>query len=190
MDGDARGGAALSIREVTKKPIKFLGTGENMNDLELFHPDRLTQRILGMGDIVSFVEKAQEVFDEKHAEKLQKKLLNDSFTLEDFKNQLQQMQNMGSVSEIFAMMPNASNLGKMSLDDKKLKWTDAIISSMTPEERSMPDMITGTRRKRIALGSGRNVQEVNQLLKQFKTMQKMMKKIGKEGRMKLPFKFK
>ena len=187
MDGDSRGGAALSIREVTGKPIKFIGTGENMKDFEPFHPDRLAQRILGMGDVVSLVEKAQEAFDQDSAEKLQKKIVENSFTLIDFQEQLAQMQNMGSMSEMLKMIPGAGKLGKMNFDDRQLKWTDAIIKSMTPEERMSPDIINGSRRKRIASGSGRSVQEVNQLLKQFHQIQQMMKKIGNKGRMNLPF---
>ena len=187
MDGDSRGGAALSIREVTGKPIKFIGTGENMKDFEPFHPDRLAQRILGMGDVVSLVEKAQEAFDQDSAEKLQKKIVENSFTLTDFQEQLAQMQNMGSMSEMLKMIPGAGKLGKMNFDDRQLKWTDAIIKSMTPEERISPDIINGSRRIRIASGSGRSVQEVNQLLKQFHQMQQMMKKIGNKGRMNLPF---
>jgi signal recognition particle subunit SRP54 len=187
MDGDSRGGAALSIREVTGKPIKFIGTGENMKDFEPFHPDRLAQRILGMGDVVSLVEKAQEAFDQDSAEKLQKKIVENSFTLTDFQEQLAQMQNMGSMSEMLKMIPGAGKLGKMNFDDRQLKWTDAIIKSMTPEERISPDIINGSRRTRIASGSGRSVQEVNQLLKQFHQMQQMMKKIGNKGRMNLPF---
>ena len=187
MDGDSRGGAALSIREVTGKPIKFIGTGENMKDFEPFHPDRLAQRILGMGDVVSLVEKAQEAFDQDSAEKLQKKIVENSFTLTDFQEQLAQMQNMGSMSEMLKMIPGAGKLGKMNFDDRQLKWTDAIIKSMTPEERISPDIINGSRRTRIASGSGRSVQEVNQLLKQFHQMQQMVKKIGNKGRMNFPF---
>ena len=187
MDGDSRGGAALSIREVTGKPIKFIGTGENMKDFEPFHPDRLAHRILGMGDVVSLVEKAQEAFDQDSAEKLQKKIVENSFTLTDFQEQLAQMQNMGSMSEMLKMIPGAGKLGKMNFDDRQLKWTDAIIKSMTPEERISPVIINGSRRTRIASGSGRSVQEVNQLLKQFHQMQQMMKKIGNKGRMKIPF---
>ena len=187
MDGDSRGGAALSIREVTGKPIKFIGTGENMKDFEPFHPDRLAHRILGMGDVVSLVEKAQEAFDQDSAEKLQKKIVENSFTLTDFQEQLAQMQNMGSMSEMVKMIPGAGKLGKMNFDDRQLKWTDAIIKSMTPEERISSDIINGSRRTRIASGSGRSVQEVNQLLKQFHQMKQMMKKIGNKGRMNLPF---
>ena len=187
MDGDSRGGAALSIREVTGKPIKFMGTGESMKDFEPFHPDRLAKRILGMGDVVSLVEKVQEAFDEEAAEGLQKKLIENKFTLVDFQDQLNQMQNMGSMSEMLKMIPGAGKLGKMKFDDRQLKWTDAIIKSMTPAEKLSPEIINGSRRKRIASGSGRSVQEVNQLLKQFHQMQQMMKKIGNKGGMKLPF---
>ena len=187
MDGDSRGGAALSIREVTGKPIKFMGTGESMKDFEPFHPDRLAKRILGMGDVVSLVEKAQEAFDEETAENLQKKLIENKFTLVDFQDQLNQMQNMGSMSEMLKMIPGTAKLGEMKFDDRQLKWTDAIIKSMTPAERLSPEIINGSRRKRIASGSGRSVQEVNQLLKQFHQMQQMMKKIGNKGGMKLPF---
>jgi len=190
MDGDSRGGAALSIREVTGKPIKFMGTGESMKDFEPFHPDRLAKRILGMGDVVSLVEKAQEAFDEETAEDLQKKLIENKFTLVDFQDQLNQMQNMGSMSEMLKMIPGTAKLGKMKFDDRQLKWTDAIIKSMTSKERNTPESIDGSRRKRIALGSGRPVQEVNQLLKQFQQMRDMMKKIGKKGKMKMPFQIK
>ena len=190
MDGDSRGGAALSIREVTGKPIKFMGTGETMKDFDLFHPERLAQRILGMGDVVSLVEKAKEVFDEKNAAKLQEKMLSNSFTLVDFQSQLAQMQKMGPMSDMLKMLPGAGKLGNLNVDDRQLTWTDAIINSMTPKERTSPEIINGSRRKRIAHGSGRPIQEVNQLLKQFHQMQKMMKKIGNKGRMKLPFGFK
>ena len=187
MDGDARGGAALSIREVTGKPIKFMGTGEKITDFELFHPDRLAQRILGMGDVVSLVEKAQDAFDAESTEKLQKKMLSNTFTLVDFQEQLSQMKKMGPLSDMLGMIPGASKMGKINLDDRQLIWTDAIIKSMTPEERNEPKIIDGSRRKRIALGCGRPVQEVNQLLKQFQQMRVMMKKIGKKGKMHMPF---
>ena len=187
MDGDSRGGAALSIREVTGKPIKFMGTGESMKDFEPFHPDRLAKRILGMGDVVSLVEKAHEAFDAETAENLQKKLMENKFSLVDFQDQLKQMQNMGSMSEMLKMIPGAGKLGKMNFDDRQLKWTDAIIKSMTPAEKLSPEIINGSRRKRIASGSGRSVQEVNQLLKQFHQMQQMMKKNGNKGVIKLPF---
>ena len=188
MDGDSRGGGALSIREVTGKPIKFMGIGESTDAFEAFHPDRLAQRILNMGDVVSLVEKAEEVFDEKQAEKLQKKLVANSFTLFDFQDQLKQIQKMGPVSQLMGMMPGASKLKGLKVDDKQLVWVDAIICSMTPLERKKPDIINGSRRKRIAKGSGRPIQEVNQLLKQFSQMRSIMKKMGKMGN-RLPFKF-
>ena len=190
MDGDARGGAALSMREVTGKPIKFMGTGEKITDFELFHPDRLAQRILGMGDVVSLVEKAQDVFDAESTEKIQKKMLSNTFTLVDFQEQLSQVKKMGPLSDMLGMIPGASKMGKINLDDRQLIWTDAIIKSMTPEERNEPEIIDGSRRKRIALGCGRPIQEVNQLLKQFQQMRVMMKKIGKKGRMQIPFQIK
>ncbi len=188
MDGDSRGGCALSIREITKKPIKYVGIGEKMDDIQVFHPDRLAKRILGMGDVVSLVEKAQETFDQESADKLQKKMLEDSFTLEDFQVQLKQFQKMGSISDIVGMLPGVPKMKNLNLDDNQLKWTDAIINSMTPKERQNPRIINGSRRKRIALGSGRNIQEVNNLLKQFSQMRMMMKKIKKnKGNMKFPF---
>ncbi len=188
MDGDTRGGAAVSIREVTGKPIKFIGTSENMDGLEPFHPDRLAKRILGMGDVVSLVEKAQDFTDKKSAEKLQKKLEQNSFTLEDFQDQLKQIQKMGSFSQLMSMIPGAGKLKNLNMDDRQLKWVEAIIFSMTPTERRNPNIINGSRRKRIAKGSGRPVFEVNQLLKQFGQMKLMMKKIGKSGIPRMPFK--
>ncbi len=190
MDGDTRGGAALSIREVTGKPILFMGTGEGLTDFELFHPDRLAQRILGMGDVVSLVEKAQDVFGRESSEKLQRKMLSNTFTLADFQEQLSQMEKMGPLSDMLGMIPGANKMGKINLDDRQLKWIDAIIKSMTPEERNMPEIIDGSRRKRISRGSGRPVREINQLLKQFMQMRVMMKKIGKKGRMQIPFQIK
>jgi len=189
MDGDSRGGAALSIREVTKKPIKFLGTGESIDAIEVFHPIRLAQRILGMGDIVSLVEKAKDVFDEKSAIQMQKKMLKNNFSLADFKDQLIQVKKMGSVSQMMNLIPGASKLKGMEMDDRQLIWIEAIINSMTPTERERPELINGSRRKRIAKGSGRSVQEVNQLLKQFTQMRTMMKKFGKMGKGKFPIGF-
>ena len=186
MDGDSRGGAALSICEMTKKPIKFLGMGESINAIEVFHPSRLAQRILGMGDVVSLVEKAQDVFDEKSAMQMQKKMLGNTFSLADFKDQLKQIKKMGSISEMMSMIPGASKLKGMEMDDRQLIWIEAIIDSMTPTERERPELINGSRRKRIAKGAGRNVQEVNQLLKQFSQMRTMMKKFGKMGKGKFP----
>jgi signal recognition particle subunit SRP54 len=186
MDGDSRGGAALSIREVTQKPIKFLGTGESIDAIEVFLPSRLSKRILGMGDIVSFVEKAQDVFDEKSAMNMQEKMLKNTFSLADFKDQMLQIKKMGSISQMISMIPGASKLKGMEMDDRQLTWTEAIINSMTPVERDRPELINGSRRKRIAKGAGRSIQEVNQLLKQFSQMRTMMKKFGKMGKGKFP----
>ena len=186
MDGDSKGGAALSIKQVTGKPIKFIGTGEKNSAFELFHPDRIVKRILGMGDVIGLVEKAEEVFDRKLSEELNQKLLKNSFTLEDFQNQLKQFQKMGSISDILGMIPGGNKLKGLNLDEKKIVWIDAIINSMTNYERLNPSIINGSRRKRIALGSGRNVQEVNQLLKQFDQMKNMMKKMNKKGMNKFP----
>ena len=186
MDGDARGGAALSIREVTQRPIKFLGMGESINAIEVFHPSRLAERILGMGDVVSLVEKAQDVFDEKSTMQMQKKMLGNTFSLADFKDQLKQIKKMGSISQMMSMIPGASKLKGMEMDDRQLIWIEAIINSMTPTEREQPELINGSRRKRIAKGAGRSVQEVNQLLKQFSQMRTMMKNFGKMGKGKSP----
>ena len=186
MDGDSRGGAALSIRQVIQKPIKFLGIGESVDAIEVFHPSRLAQRILGMGDVVSLVEKAQGVFNEKSAIQMQKKMLGNTFSLSDFKNQLMQIKKMGSISEMMNMIPGASKLKGMEMNDRQLIWLEAIINSMTPTERERPELINGSRRKRIAKGAGRSVQEVNQLLKQFSQMRTMMKKFGKMGKGKFP----
>jgi len=192
MDGDARGGAALSIRAVTGKPIKFLSAGEKLDQLELFYPDRLASRILGMGDVVSLVERAQEAIDEEKAAKLEKKLRRQEFTLEDFFDQLQQIKKMGPLSDILAMIPGAQNkaLKNMHIDDKALVRVEAIINSMTGEERRSPQVINGSRRKRIARGSGTSVQDVNRLLNQFAMMRKMMKQMNKGGgRMRMPLGF-
>ena len=189
-DGDARGGAALSVKQITGKPIKFIGTGEKTSALEPFYPDRIASRILGMGDVVSLVEKAQESFDNQSAEKMQQKILSNSFTLADFKDQLKQIKKMGSLNQMMGMIPGASKLKGMNLDDRQLVWVEAMINSMTAMERSRPEIINGPRRKRIARGSGRPVQEINQLLKQFMQMRVMMKKIGKKGRMQMPFQIK
>jgi len=185
MDGDARGGAALSIRAVTGKPIFFVGTGERVQDLEQFHPDRLASRILGMGDIVSLVEKAQEVVDEKKALKLQKKIISEGLTLDDFLDQLRQIKKMGPLDQILGMLPGVGNFMKgINVSGDELKYIEAIILSMTREERRKPSIINGSRRNRIARGSGRSIQEVNNLLKQFNMMQKMMKKMTKMSSMK------
>jgi signal recognition particle subunit SRP54 len=180
LDGDTRGGAALSIRTVVGKPIKFVGIGEKMDALEQFHPDRMASRILGMGDIVSFVEKAQQSFDQKQAAKLQEKIVKAQFTLQDFYEQLQQIKKMGSMSQVMSMIPGANKLGNVNdIDDKELKYVEAIILSMTKEERDNPNIINGSRRKRIAKGSGTTIQEVNKLLNQFGEMQKMMRNFSK-----------
>ncbi|MGD8534507.1 MAG: signal recognition particle protein [Candidatus Aminicenantes bacterium] len=179
LDGDARGGAALSIVSVTGKPIKFVGVGEKFDKLEVFHPDRMASRILGMGDILSLVEKAEKEADLEEAEALARKLKKQELTFEDFKKQLVQMKKMGSLSQVMNLMPQAGpmkGLSKLQIDDKKILHFEAIINSMTMEERENPKIINGSRRARIAKGSGRPVSEVNQLLKQFAEMKKMMKK--------------
>ncbi len=196
LDGDTRGGAALSVRAVTDKPIKYIGVGEKLTDLEPFHPDRLASRILGMGDVLSLIEKAQASFDENKLKKLEKKIKSQDFNLEDFLDQLQQMKNMGPLNQILEMMPGVSNkqLKNLSVDDKELVHIEAIIQSMTIEERQNPSIIKGSRRKRIAAGSGTNVQSVNKLLKQFEQTKKMMKQLSgmekglkKGSKFKLPF---
>jgi len=181
MDGDARGGAALSMRMVTDRPIKFISTGEKFDALEKFHPDRMASRILGMGDVVSLVEKAQETVDRKNAEKLEKKLRRQEFTLEDFYDQLQQIKKMGPLDQLIQMIPGmkSSMLKGISVDDRSFVKVEAIINSMTPVERRRPQIIDGSRRKRIASGSGTTVQDINQLLKQFQMMQKMIKNMNK-----------
>ena len=188
MDGDSRGGAAVSIREVTGKPIKFIGTSEKLDGLDVFDPKRIADRILGFGDVVSIVEKAQDVFDEDQAKDFQTKLVKNTFDLDDFKMQLQQMKKMGSMSQIIGMMPgmNSKALKQLNMDDRQVGWTEAIINSMTPGERQQPEIINGSRRLRISKGSGRSVQEINALLNQFSQMKKMMKKMGKMKNMKLP----
>ena len=181
LDGDARGGAAISITTVIKKPVKFIGISEKTDGLEVFDPQRMADRILGLGDVVTLVEKAQKVVAESEAAKMQEKLLENRFTLEDFNTQLKQLQKMGNLNQIMGMIPGVPRkmMQGMDLDDRQLSWTKAMINSMTPQERNNPQLINGQRRRRIAAGSGRSVQEVNQLLKQFTEMQKMMKKFGK-----------
>ena len=181
MDGDARGGAALSIRAVTGKPIKFVGTGEKLDALEMFYPDRMASRILGMGDVVSLVEKAEEAVSLEEAEKLEKKLRKEAFTLDDFYDQLQQIKRMGPLDSILGMIPGLGGkvMKGLRIDEKAMVRVEAMINSMTKEERSKPHIIDGSRRRRIALGSGTSVQDVNNLLKQFFMMQKMIKNIGK-----------
>ena len=179
MDGDAKGGAALSIKNVIGKSIKFIGTGEAMNNLDKFHPERFANRILGMGDVVSLVEKAQSIVDEKSAKEIENKIINNEFSLIDFQNQIQQIKKMGPLSEVMNMIPGMKNIKASDLSDDNLRWTEAIISSMTIKERMNPEIINGSRRKRIANGSGRSIQEINSLLKQYKQMKSMMKTIGK-----------
>lgn len=184
MDGDTRGGAALSIRNVVQKPIKFMSTGEKLDALSPFYPDRLAQRILGMGDVVSLVEKAQSEFDEKQAEALQKKIRSDKFDLVDFYEQIQKIKKMGSISDLVGMIPGANKAVKdADLSEDTFKPIEAIINSMTPEERENPDLLNGARRRRIAKGSGTTVREINELIKQFDQMKKMMKTMSKMGKM-------
>ena len=189
MDGDARGGAAVSISSVIKKPVKFIGVSEMIDGLDVFDPKRMADRILGLGDVVGIVKKAEKIVDESEAKKMQEKILKNEFNLEDFKVQLSQIQQMGNVNEIMSMIPgiNGRMKNKINMDENHLDWTEAIINSMTEKERKNPQIIDGSRRSRIASGSGRSVQEVNQLLKQFTEMQKMMKKFGKMKTSKLGF---
>ncbi len=186
LDGDTRGGAALSIRAVVEKPIKFVGVGERVDALEPFYPDRMASRILGMGDIVTLVEKAQHQVDEKQAQDLEKKLRKAEFTFEDFLDQLQQIKNMGPLSDVLSMIPGMNKMPNVkNVDDGELVRVEAIIKSMTAEERKKPQILNGSRRRRIAMGSGTTVQEVNRLIKQFNEMQKMMKSFSKgKGKMK------
>src|SRR5215813_1608149 len=195
MDGDARGGAALSIRSVTGQPLKFVGVGEKMDAMEPFHPDRAANRILGMGDILSFIEKAEQAIDKKSAVEMQRKLIENEFTLEDFRDQLRQLRKLGPLESLLGMMPNMGilkDLKNVKIDEKEITHIVAIIDSMTPHERANHMIINGSRRRRIAKGSGTSVQEVNQLLKQYSQARKMMKSfsggfLGKKmGKMKLP----
>ncbi|HZJ36045.1 MAG TPA: signal recognition particle protein [Gillisia sp.] len=176
LDGDTRGGAAISIKSVVKKPIKFIGTGEKMDAIDVFYPSRMADRILGMGDVVSLVERAQEQYDEEEARKLQKKIAKNQFGFDDFLNQLHQIKKMGSMKDLMSMIPGAGKMLKdVDIDDDSFKHIEALIYSMTPEERSTPSLINANRKKRIAKGSGTSVQQINQLLKQFNQMGKMMK---------------
>ncbi len=180
MDGDARGGAALSIKMVTNKPIKMVGIGEKLSDLEVFHPDRMASRILGMGDVLTLVEKAQDAVDMREAEKLHKKLQKEAFTFDDFYNQLQQLKKMGSLESMLSMIPGVGKAIKnIEMDDHALVRIEALIQSMTPEERQKPQIIDGSRRRRIALGSGNGLADVNRIMKQFSQMQKMIKKLSR-----------
>ena len=181
MDGDARGGAALSIRSVTGLPISFIGTGERTDGLEPFHPDRLAQRILGMGDILSLVERVQETVDQEEAERVAQRMIEQRFTLEDFKSQLNQVKKMGPIGQVLQMIPGAGQMAgaaQQAVDEGQFKRIEAIIDSMTPEERRRPELIKASRRRRIAVGSGTSTADVNRLLKQFVEMQKLMKQLG------------
>ena len=178
LDGDTRGGAALTIKAVVNKPIKFVGIGEKMDAIDIFYPERMADRILGMGDIVSLVEKAQEQYDEVEAQKLQKKIAKNQFNFNDFLSQIKQIKKMGNVKDLMGMIPGVGkSLKNMDIDDNAFKTIEAIIYSMTPEERGTPSIINGSRRKRIASGSGTNIQEVNRLIKQFDDTRRMMKMV-------------
>ena len=184
MDGDARGGAAFSIKRVTGKPIRFMGMGEKLDALEPFHADRVVSRILGMGDVMSLVEKAEQNFEKEEQEKLEKKIKRNAFTLEDFKDQLKQVQKMGSMEQLLGMIPGAGKLTKgLKIDDRAFVQVEAIINSMTVKEREKHNIINASRKRRIAQGSGTRVNDVNKLLKQFAQMQKMMKKVSRGGGM-------
>jgi signal recognition particle subunit SRP54 len=182
LDGDARGGAALSMREVTQRPIKFAGVGEKLDQFELFVPDRLAGRILGMGDVIGLVEKAAEAVDEEEAARMERKLRTASFDFNDFLAQFKMMRKMGSLENILGMLPGMSNMQGLSIDEKQLKRTEAIVLSMTNEERTRPQVLNARRRQRIARGSGSSVTEVNDLLRRFEQMRKMMKSAGKMKR--------
>jgi len=182
LDGDTRGGAAISIRHVVNKPIKFISTGEKMENLDVFHPDRMAQRILGMGDVISLVERAQQSFDEDEAKRLNAKMRQNNFNFDDFLSQLEQVKKMGNIKDLMGMIPGMGKAMKgLDIDDDSFKPVEAIIRSMTPKERQNPDIIDGRRRKRLADGSGRNITEVNNLMKQFDDMRKMMKQMNKMG---------
>ena len=188
MDGDTRGGAAVSIKEATGVPIKFIGNSERLDGLEIFDPERIANRILGFGDIVSLVEKAQSVFDEEESNRINKKIVSNSFDLNDFRIQIKQVKRMGPMNQILSLMPglNKKAMKNFNMDDRQISWTEAIISSMTIIERKYPEKINGSRRLRIAKGSGRTVQEVNSLLKNFFQLKKMMKKMKNFDKLKLP----
>ena len=197
LDGDTRGGAALSVKAVTGKPVKFAGMGEKLSDLEPFYPERMASRILGMGDVLSLIEKAQEAFDEKKAFEMERKLRTQQFTLDDFLDQMQQVKKMGPLNQVLGMIPgmNAKAMQNVDVDEKKMTHVEAIIKSMTAKERNDPSIINGSRRKRVAAGSGTTIQEVNRLLKEFEEMKKLMKMMadaGKKGgkglgKFKMPF---
>jgi signal recognition particle subunit SRP54 len=182
LDGDTRGGAALTIRAVVDVPVKFIGTGEKMEALDVFHPDRMADRILGMGDVVSLVERAQEQFNEEEARKIQKKIAQNRFGFDDFLGQIQQIKKMGNMKDLMGMIPGMSKaMAGVEVDDDAFKYIEAMIHSMTPAERSNPSVLNASRRKRIALGSGRSVEDVNKLIKQFEDMSKVMRMMQGEG---------
>lgn len=185
LDGDSRGGAALSIRAVVEKPIKFIGTSEKLDGVDAFHPDRMAQRILGMGDVISLVERAQQVFDEEEARRINQKIRKNKFDYDDFLSQIQQIQKMGNFKDVISMIPGVGKMMKdVEIDDNAFLPVVSMIQSMTPKERANPDIIVGNRRKRIASGSGRSLQDVNNMIKQFEEMRKMMKKVsGMQGKM-------
>jgi signal recognition particle subunit SRP54 len=186
LDGDARGGAALSARAVTGKPIKLVGTGEKLDALDVFHPDRMASRILGMGDVLSLVEKAQDAVDQEQAEKLQKRLMNAQFDLEDFRDHLKNVRKMGPLDQVMKMIPGMAqqmpDLGPADFDESELDRVEAIINSMTPQERRNPDVLNASRKRRIAAGSGVRVQDVNIMLKEFRELSKMMKQLTGGGK--------
>ena len=186
LDGDTRGGAAISIKSVVNKPIKFIGTGEKMEAIDVFYPARMAERILGMGDVVSLVERAQEQFDEQEARKIQKKIAKNQFGFDDFLSQIQQVKKMGNMKDLMGMIPGAGKMMKdVDVDDDAFKHIEAIIHSMTPEERSKPTLLNASRKKRIGAGSGTTIQQVNQLMKQFDQMSKMMKMMQGGGGQKM-----
>jgi signal recognition particle subunit SRP54 len=185
LDGDTRGGAALTIRSVVKKPIKFVGTGEKLDALDVFYPERMADRILGMGDVVSLVERAQEVYDEKKAREISRKIAKNNFGFDDFLNQINQVKKMGNLKDTISMIPGASVVKDVDIDNDSFKHIEALIHSMTPKERSRPKIIDHSRKKRIAKGAGRDIQEINALLKQFEQMSKMMKMVQSGGAGKL-----
>jgi len=186
LDGDTRGGAALTIRSVVDKPIKFIGTSEKMDGLDVFYPDRMASRILGMGDVISLVERAQQQFNEEDARKIQKKIAKNTFGFDDFLSQIQQIKKMGNIKDLASMIPGVSkSIKDTDIDNDSFKGIESIIYSMTAEERSNPTLLNGSRKKRIAQGSGTNVQEINQLIKQFNQMSKMMKMMQGGGKAKM-----
>jgi signal recognition particle subunit SRP54 len=189
LDGDTRGGAALSVRAVTGKPIKLIGQGEKLTDMDWFYPDRMASRILGMGDVLTLIDKAQEAFDEKQALELEQKIRKQQFTLDDYLAQMQQMKNMGPLQDIIKMIPgmNSAALSSVNIDERKLGRIEAMITAMTPKERQDPSILNSSRRKRIADGSGNKVQDLNMFLKQFEQMKKMMKQFSNPKKMKRAF---